>query len=81
MTKTEVFDPLKVGLPSDPQAERIILANILLDSSQMEGASGQLLPPADFSVNANGRIWSKMCGMHDTGQKIDYLTLASAMQV
>jgi len=66
----------RVGLPSDPQSERLILGSVLIDSSHMETIR-DLLAPGDFIVNANSRIWARICKMHDAGEKVDHVTLAS----
>lgn len=75
---SKVFDPLQTGLPCDLQAERCVLANVLLDPAQLE-ICRDLLSPGDFSLNANQRIWSRAIEMHDAGQRVDHVTLGSAL--
>jgi replicative DNA helicase len=78
MSGPELFDFLWCGLPASPEAERFVLGGVLIDSTHMEKIR-DLLTPEDFSVRNHGRIWARLCGMYDAGNKIDRLTLATSL--
>lgn len=70
------YDPFSVPLPSDPDSERLILGNVILDSSRMP-LLRDVLFTEDFSNPQNSIIWKRMVVMFDAGVAIDHVTLAS----
>lgn len=70
------YDPFQVPLPSDPESERLILGNVILDSSRMP-ILRDILFAEDFSVIQNSIIWRRMVVMFDAGVAIDRVTLMS----
>ncbi len=70
------YDPFSVPLPSDPESERLILGNVILDGSRM-ALLRDLLFADDFSLSQNSVIWRRMVAMYDAGVAIDRVTLSS----
>lgn len=66
------------GLPKNLEAERLILGSILTDSDIYPGAAGAL-KSADFSLEANRRIFGRMGEMFGRGERIDRVTLANEL--
>jgi replicative DNA helicase len=79
MKTTTVFDPLITGLPQHLQAERFVLASVMIDDRHMDTIR-DLLVPDDFTTEAHRLIWARCCAMHDAGQRIDICTVGSACQ-
>ena len=66
------------GLPANLDAERFVLGSILLDSENYITVAG-LLDDADFSLEANRRIYARMRDLYDRGERIDRVTLADEL--
>src|SRR5947199_7871833 len=70
--------PVEKGLPTNVDAERFVLGSILLDDSFFVQAAGTL-EAADFSLEKHRRIFSRMAGLQDRGEKIDRITVANEL--
>jgi replicative DNA helicase len=66
------------ALPHDLEAERSVLAAILLDESVCNTAT-ELLKPEDFFRDSHRLIFERMTELSGTGQPIDPTTLANAL--
>ena len=69
---------LERGLPVSMEAERSILAAILLDNSLYDQAAEHLTPD-DFSLDAHRRIYSRMRDLQETGRPVDMITLVEEL--
>ncbi len=69
---------LERGLPVSLDAERAILAAILLDNSLFDQAAENLLPD-HFSLDAHRRIYSRMRDLQETGRPVDMITLVEEL--
>ena len=65
------------GLPASIDAERSILAAILLDNLLFDQAAE--LKSDDFSLDAHRRIFGRMRDLQDTGRPVDMITLAEEL--
>jgi replicative DNA helicase len=65
---------LERGLPVSMEAERAILAAILLDNSLYDQAAEHLTGD-DFSLDAHRRIYSRMRELQESGRPVDMITL------
>lgn len=70
---------LDKGLPSNIEAERLILGVILLDNVAINQAA-ENLKPDDFFLGSNRRIYDKMLALYERGQAIDPLTLQEELR-
>src|SRR5579871_5221072 len=66
------------GLPTNVDAERWVLGSILLDDSFYVQAAGTL-EADDFSLEKHRRIFARMAGLQDRGEKIDRVTVANEL--
>ena len=64
------------GLPSHPEAERLILAAVMLGSGRFEEIAA-VLRPEDFCLEPHRRIWAAMGHLYIGGNGIDRVTLAN----
>ena len=65
---------LEKGLPSNVDAERLVLGSILLDDTVFIDVAGQL-KSEDFSLDKHRRIYRRMNELHERGERIDRITL------
>ncbi len=66
------------GLPSNLEAERLVLGSILLDDTVfLEVAAG--LTSDDFSIEKHRRIFGRMQDLYGRGDRIDRVTLANEL--
>jgi replicative DNA helicase len=70
---------LDKALPSNIEAERLILGVILLDNVAINQAA-ENLKPDDFFLGSNRRVYDKMLGLYERGQAIDPLTLQEELR-
>ena len=77
--KEKIFNPFEFGLPCDLPTERLVIANAIADSQRFSELR-DILSPNDFSSDQHAMIWNALCEMHDKGQKIDCIMLASYLQ-
>ena len=75
---TESSDLLAEGLPCDLYAERFVLGSVLLDSSRFNEVGS--LTQDDFSLERHRRVFTAMRDLHDSGENIDYVTVADRLQ-
>jgi len=75
MTRDLTFEK---GLPSNIEAERVILGAILLDETAFVQTAG-LLAPEDLSLEKHRRIFARMTELSDRGEKIDRVTVANEL--
>jgi replicative DNA helicase len=66
------------GLPTNVDAERLVLGSILLDDSFYIQAAGAL-EPDDFSLEKHRRIFRRMADLYERGEKIDRVTIANEL--
>src|SRR5215471_6039073 len=66
------------GLPSNLDAERLVLGSILMDDTWYIQAAGAL-EPDDFTLEKHRRIFRRMGELHERGEKIDRITLANEL--
>jgi replicative DNA helicase len=76
MAATDIV--LEKGLPSNADAERLILGTILVDESAYVQVAG-VLDADDFSLEKHRRIFSRMGDLHARGENIDRVTLANEL--
>ena len=69
---------LEKGLPSNVDAERLVLGSILLDDSFFIDVAGQI-KLEDFSLEKHRRIFRRMNDLHERGERIDRITLANEL--
>ena len=69
---------LERGLPVSMDAERAILAAILLDNSLYDQAAEHLTGD-DFSLDAHRRIYSRMRDLQESGRPVDMITLVEEL--
>jgi replicative DNA helicase len=69
---------LERGLPVSMEAERAILAAILLDNSLYDQAAENLTGD-DFSLDAHRRIYSRMRDLQESGRPVDMITLVEEL--
>ncbi len=69
---------LERGLPVSLEAERAILAAILLDNSLYDQAA-EHLNGDDFSLDAHRRIYSRMRDLQESGRPVDMITLVEEL--
>ncbi len=70
---------LEKSLPSNTEAERLILGVILLDNITINQAV-EHLKPDDFFLPSHRRIYDKMVKLYEQGQAIDPLTLQEELR-
>lgn len=70
---------LEKSLPSNVEAERMILGVILLDNLTVNQAV-EILKPDDFFLPSHRRIFEKMVKLYEQGQAIDPLTLQEELR-
>ena len=73
-----MIDVLKVGLPSDQEAERAVFGAILDDDAHFSQVAA-VLSAEDFSVEKHKRIFVGMQTLYATGTRIDLVTLCSQL--
>jgi replicative DNA helicase len=66
------------GLPTNVDAERLVLGSILLDDSVYIQAAGAL-EADDFSLEKHRRIFRRMGELYERGEKIDRVTIANEL--
>ena len=66
---------LDTGLPSNVNAERMILGAILLENQSLSEAEEKLTPD-DFSLDSHRRIYLRMTELGGDGRAVDLVTLA-----
>lgn len=64
--------------PSSVEAERAVLASMLIDAGVL-GLIGDALKPADFHSASNGIIYQTMCALFERGAPVDLLTVAAEL--
>jgi len=69
---------LDKGLPTNIEAERLVLGSVMLDDSLYIQAAGTL-EPDDFSLEKHRRIFARMGDLHGRGESIDRVTLANEL--
>src|SRR5260370_28657975 len=71
-------DVLTKGLPSNQDAEKVVLGSSLLDDAAFVQAAGKIRAD-DFSLEKHRRIFARMGEMQERGEKIDRVTLANEL--
>jgi replicative DNA helicase len=66
------------GLPTNVDAERLVLGSILLDDSLYVQSAGTL-EPDDFSLEKHRRIFRRMGELQDRAERIDRITVANEL--
>lgn len=66
------------GLPSNVDAERLVLGSILMNHDAYFQVAGEV-EPEDFSLEKHRRIFGRMKDLYDRGEKIDRLTVANEL--
>lgn len=69
---------LDKGLPTNIEAERLVLGSIMLEEGLYIQAAGTL-EADDFSLDQHRRIFSRMGELHERGESIDRVTLANEL--
>ena len=69
---------LDKGLPTNIDAERLVLGSIMLDGNLYIQAAGAL-DASDFSLEKHRRIFTRMGELHERGESIDRVTLANEL--
>ena len=63
------------SLPSNVEAERSILGAILLDAKAYDEAAASGITSADFSLDSNRRIYTRMVDLAESSRPVDMITL------
>lgn len=69
--------------PSDPEAERAVLAAVLLDASGAEGAlwrARAIVRAEDFAEPRHGLLWECVCEVGDAGEPLDIYTVSASLR-
>jgi replicative DNA helicase len=66
------------GLPANADAERFVLASILLNHDAYFQVAGAI-EPEDFSLEKHRRIFARMKDLYERGEKIDRLTVTNEL--
>ncbi len=66
------------GLPSNADAERLVLGSILIHQDTYFQVAGAIAPE-DFSLEKHRRIFARMVDLYERGEKIDRLTVANEL--
>jgi replicative DNA helicase len=69
---------LERGLPSNLEAEQVVLGAILLNDTSFVVVAGAL-DPEDFVIEKHKRIFAAMGALNEEAQKIDTVTLANEL--
>jgi replicative DNA helicase len=69
---------VSAGLPTNLDAERLVLGSILLDDTWYVQAAGALAAD-DFSLDKHRRIFARMGDIHGRGERIDSVTVANEL--
>jgi replicative DNA helicase len=69
---------LEKGLPSNVDAERLVLGSILLDDSSFIEVAGQM-KLEDFCLEKHRRIFRRMLDLNERGERIDRITIANEL--
>ena len=69
---------LEKGLPTNVDAERLVLGSILLDDSVYIQSAGTL-ETDDFSLEKHRKIFKRMGDLQDRGERIDRITRANEL--
>ena len=69
---------LEKGLPTNVEAERLVLGSILIDHALYIQAAGTL-ESDDFSLEKHRRIFARMGEVHERGERIDRITVANEL--
>lgn len=69
---------LEKGLPSNIEAEKLVLGAILLDDSAFVVAAATV-QAEDFLLEKHRRIYHAMVALNETGEKIDRITVANEL--
>ncbi len=69
---------LDKGLPTNLEAERLVLGSIILDDTLYIQAASTL-EPDDFSLDKHRRIFTRMGELHGRGESIDRVTVANEL--
>jgi hypothetical protein len=79
-TKKEAVPDLRldIGLPCNIDAERTILASVLLDNAALKEISISL-EAEDFYLDSHRRIWRRMADLYTAGRPIDIVTLSAEL--
>lgn len=79
-TKKEAVPDLRldIGLPCNIDAERTILASVLLDNAALKEISISL-EAEDFYLDSHQRIWRRMADLYTAGRPIDIVTLSAEL--
>ena len=66
------------GLPSAPDAERVILGSILLNQSAL-ASTAQALQPEEFADTRHQQIFQRMLDLQERGEQVDRITVANEL--
>ncbi len=66
------------GLPSNVDAEQLVLGAVLLDDSAFV-VTAAMLQPDDFAIEKHRRIFAAMTTLNEAGEKIDRITVANEL--
>jgi len=78
-TSSKFEDYLEKPLPSNTEAEAVILGSILLDNSHLAQAV-EILKPEDFYSPFHRHVFEAMIGLFQRGEKVDPLLIAEEMK-
>jgi replicative DNA helicase len=70
---------LDIGLPANVDAERIVIAAVLIDNAYFTEAS-EKLDAEDFSLDSNRRIWLRISELMGKQKAVDEITLAAELR-
>jgi len=70
---------LENGLPTNLDAERLVLGAVLMDDTNLEIVS-QILEADDFALERHRRIFRRMQDLRQCGERIDRVTVANELR-
>jgi replicative DNA helicase len=69
---------LEKGLPVNLDAERFVLAAVMMDDSQFLPVAASI-QPEDFSLEKHRRIFARMASLYERGERIDRVSVAEEL--
>lgn len=70
---------LEKGLPTNIEAEKFVLGSVLLDDTLFAQVAG-MLDAEDFALEKHRRMFARMAGLSERGERIEYLTLINELE-
>ena len=76
--KSANVEVMKKGLPANPEAERMVLASVLINDALYANITGAITPEV-FTTQAHKLIWTRIAEMQERGEKVDRVTVVNEL--